>query len=279
MCAVYQVAEILDKQQRLILQSQKTTILPSDQFVSVCRAKLNNDPVNDIEARILQVLQAHSLGDPYVQIDAAKLTAEEVDAFSQNVIERLLDGYLDQRPVDFSRLRWFYRRLSQLGLPVAIDYSLRNMDRLVPAISDVCRYLISAVNRSSSDWSPKGNEIFDILDRKLVRSNEFFQISLLNLFAANRDLNHFDKLVRLFPCSSENVRRKVILAAYAADCSSWIRERKEEYHTYGSWAKHALAIACRKLPPDERRFYIKGLRRNAAPGDIMLETIFEWVIR
>ena len=104
-----------------------------------------------------------------------------------------------------------------------------------------------AVNRSTSDWSPKGNEIFELLDRKLIRSNEFFQISLLNLFAANRDLNHFDKLVRLFPCSSENVKRKIILAAYAADCSSWIRERKEEYRTYGSWAKHALAIASERF--------------------------------
>lgn len=120
---VYRMAEILDKQQRLILQKQKTIIYKVDEFIPVCEQMLNDNPFNENENEMIGVLKKYTTG-PYQAISLDSLEPEELELFSAENVEELLEGYLSDSEPDFKKIRWFYRRLGQLGVPSGIEYTV-----------------------------------------------------------------------------------------------------------------------------------------------------------
>lgn len=277
---VYEVAGILDKQQRLLLQKEKTKICESNEFINYCDRMLTDNPINEIEEDLVRVINKHSSGDRYAGVDSKALTEEEMELFSKTSLDGLLEAYLSQEEPDYSRLRWFYRRLSQIGIPHAIEFSIKNLQRLVPALGDVCRYFISATETVQSDWAASiGDYILKQLDMRLIKSNEFFQITLLNLFVNSAKLNHVDKLVSMYRSSSENLKRKIILAAYTANAVSWLRELKEDYPRLDPWTKRALLIASTLFPTEERSHYLRYIRRGLNSSEILEAVLIEWALR
>ena len=269
---VYEMAQILDKQQKLVLQKQKTKVYSNAEFEVYCEQMLTDSPINEFEKELLDILKKHSSG-PYSSVKIENLTEEELKVFTVEKIENVLHGYLDEDEPNYSRVRWFYRRLSQMGMPQAVEFSIKNMDRLIPAISDLAQYFISVANKSNQDLHNIGDDIYKLLDNKLIASNEFLQISLLSMFANNNRFNHLDKLIRLYRSSSENVKRKIILTAYSAGAGDWVRELKEDYPRLDIWNRRALAIAATTLPAEERKFYIGNLRgiSNSISEDLVIE--------
>src|SRR5690606_38589844 len=59
---VYHMAEILDKQQKLILQGQKTEIFKSKEFVKICKKMLNDNPLNENEDQMIKALRKYTTG-------------------------------------------------------------------------------------------------------------------------------------------------------------------------------------------------------------------------
>lgn len=274
--AVYDMAEILDKQQRLVLQKQKTKIYDSQEFQLYCEQMLTDNPINEFEEELLEVLRQHSTG-MYVSAKIEDLSDEELKMFTKEKIEKVLEEYLDKEEPNYTRLRWFYRRLSQLGIPQAVEFSIKNMDKLIPVISDISQYFISVSSRSKTDLHEIGEDIFKILSNKLIASNEFLQISLVGIFSNSTRFNHLDKLIRLYKSSSENMKRKIIISAYLSDAGSWIRELKEDYPRLDIWSRRALAIAATRLPAEERKFYISNLRQLSM--SVSEDLIIEWAKR
>lgn len=201
------------------------------------------------------------------------ITEEELKTFTVEKIEKVLIEYLNEDEPNYSRIRWFYRRVSQIGIPQAIGFSIKNIDRLIPAISDLAQYFISVANISNQDLHGIGDDIYKLLDNKLIASNEFLQISLLSMFAHTYRFNHLDKLINIYRGSSENVKRKIIIAAYSADAGAWIRELKEDYPRLDIWTRRALAIATITLPAEERKFYVGNLRdiSNSISEDLVID--------
>src|SRR5690606_14557898 len=114
-------------------------------------------------------------------------------------------------------------RLSQIGIPHAIDFSLENFDKLIPAINDVCLYINSCAENYTSDWKEVGEYIIQLLDDEIVKSNEFYSLTLLNLFVYNASLNHFADLIKRYSGSSENVKRKILLSSLNFESEGWLR--------------------------------------------------------
>ena len=276
---VYQLAGILDKQQRLILQRQKSKIYHIGEFQQICELMLKDNPLNELEEKITVVLRKHSGGNPYTKVSYVVLSPEEQELFNKERIESLIKEYLDNDNPNFPRLRWLYRRLIQSGTTHAIEFSIKNMDKLIPAISDVCHYLISVADGCEKDWKIIGEDVLNLLDKELIKSNEFFQISLLNLFVNNPRLNHFDKLIEIYKTSSDNIRRKVIFSAFSAKADAWIRELKEECPKFDAWNKRALIIACSRLPKDEKEHFLKYVKRYLQPTDYLEIILIDWAIK
>jgi hypothetical protein len=258
--ALYSLADILDKQQRLHLQNIKTEILPSDKFRLKCEQMIEDRPINDLEKQILDIIRKHSKGNPYQTVLLSQLSNTELRSFASDVIERILKDYLDATPPDFVRLRWFLRRMAQVGHPGAIEYCLNHFERLTPAVSDLCHYLI-AVAGTVSDirWPDVGSRLLTIRKAPLIAANEYFQLSVLSLFTRIAQLNHLSELLTEFTASAPTVRRDIILAAATAGHADWLRELKEQFPGMDPWTRRAFLYASYRLPKEERRFFLSAV--------------------
>ncbi len=274
--AFYHMAEILDKQQRLVIQKQKAKIYKRKEYLKVCGRMIIDDPINDTEEEILRIISEHSDGDSYSTIKLSDLTPEDLEVLSYDNINSLLQEYLSSNSPKYSRIRWLYRRLAQVGIPHAVDFSINNMSKLIPAINDVCLYLASASSYYENDWKDIGNKIIDLLELPVIKTNEYFKIVLVNLFIRNRKLNHLPKLLEIYRHTSESIKRKIILTALQDYAKAWIRELKEDYERFDDWNKSAYIISTACLPKEERKYLLKSIRENLKNDSYLEEILIYW---
>jgi hypothetical protein len=258
--SIFNLAEVLDKQQRLHLQNAKTRILMAEEFRTLCAQMIEDRPINDLEQMMVDIIRKHSQGNPYRTILISELQENEIRAFSVEAVEKVLGDYLGGNPPDFVRLRWFLRRLAQVGHPAGVAFCLRAFDQLLPAISDICHYLIS-VNEARGDvsWPEVGELLLDALERPLVAANEYFQLSLLALFARVVQLDHLPRLIARYSTAPPVVRREILLAGEVAGASDWLREQKEHFNSMDPWSRRAFLFTTGRFPRDERRFFLNAV--------------------
>ncbi|HHT71546.1 MAG TPA: Retron-type reverse transcriptase [Firmicutes bacterium] len=268
-----QLAEILDKQQRLHLNRCKTSIYNTCNFQSLCDRMVEDQPLNDLERDLLNIVRLHSDGNPYHMVRISDLSEEELRSFSPAVVEKILSEYLSKEEPNFVRLRWFIRRLAQVGHPAAVEYILDNFDEMLPAVSEICRYFMSVgVGASTVDWETIGDRLINLLDSDIVKSNEYIQLSILHLFGKTPQLNHIARLIRKYREAPPYNRRKIILAAAASGAVDWLRELKEEVSVMDPWSKRAYLYAAYTLPADERSFFL----RSVHPQGLLDKLIIRW---
>ncbi|SHJ88517.1 RNA-directed DNA polymerase, partial [Desulfofundulus thermosubterraneus] len=264
---LYTIAEILDKQQRLMLQRQKTKIFERSDFQDYCRCMVEDRPINDLEAKILNIIRKYSNGNPYQTVLLSQVSDDDLKMFTPDIINTILEDYLNQTEPNYVRLRWFIRRLTQVGHPSAIDFCITNFNALIPALSEVCRYFISIGNHPQTEWPYIGAQLIELLDNEIISSNEYFQMSILSLFNKKTELNQVHRILGKYGNASPNIRREILLVALANNCADWIRELKEQYAAMDLWTKRAFLAACKLLPVEERKFFTKIVdRKNLLDG-------------
>jgi len=268
--AIYEIAEILDKQQRLHLQRQKIRILSRSEFQKYCQERIEDRPINDLERQLLNIIKKYSNDNPYAVISLSKIDDNDLRLFSTEVVNKILTDYLEKTEPDYIRLRWFIRRLAQVGHPSAVEFCLNSFERLLPALSEICHYFISVGNNYNTNWYGIGSQLLSILNQPIIKSNEYFQMSILSLFNKKKNLDHIDKLIKLYRNSSPVVRREIVLAALANNCSDWIRELKEQYVSMDPWLKRAFWVACKILPLEERKFFVKSIEKTNPLDELLI---------
>jgi hypothetical protein len=269
---LYQIADILDKQQRLILNKSKTLLLTQKEIQKLCSERIEDRPINDLEKQLLDIIRKYSKGNPYQIVLLSEVAPNDLAQFRPDVIESILQEYLDSRPTDFIRFRWFLRRLTQIGHPGAVHYCLTHLESLTPALSDVCHYLLAASQNQNGEIPAVGKELVLALDNDLIKTNEYFQICILSLFGRNAAYNHFPKLSDRYGAGSSHVKREIILAADCANNGDWLRELKESFLGFESWTAAAFLVAAKSLPEEERRFFVNSLPK----GNEFIELIKKW---
>jgi hypothetical protein len=271
----YYLAETLDKQQRLVIQRQKSKIIESDDFLRICSNMKIDDPINETEKEILDVIRSHS-EDSYSSIKLSDLQPEDLEVLSFENINDLLYEYIGQTNPNYSRIRWLYRRLAQVGIEHAVDFSISNMKNLIPAINDVCLYLSSVSNNYQNDWKDVAEKIIELLEFPIIKSNEYFKIVLLNLFVRNPQMNHFSNLLEIYRHSSSSIKRKVILTGAQNNATAWIRELKEDYENFDDWNKNAYLIATACLPKEERKYLLQSIKEKSQRNSKLEEILIDW---
>lgn len=269
---IYQMAEILDRQQRLILQRQKTKIYTADELNQHCISMTKDQPINSDEENIINIIKMYSSSNPYTSINITKLSDPQSHFFSKYFVTKILSEYLNSDEPNYTRLRWFLRRLSQVGIPSGVEFCIDNINTLTPAISDICHYLIAVNNIYNVDWKILGSKIFHILNSDIIKSNEYFQISLMSLFARNASLNNASKLIAFYQNSPSSLRRKILLSAYSQNMGDWIRELKESYPSMDVWCKRAFIIASTSLPVEEKKFFLDSVKND----NLLNELLIKW---
>lgn len=250
------VATTLDKQQRLQTQRHKTKIFSSSQFRDYCETMVEDRPVSLEEDRILRVIRKYSGGNPYATITYNQVSSEDWKQFSPEVISGIIYDYLRAEEVDHVRLRWFFRRLAQVGHPAALSAVLENIGSLEPCLPSICSYISSVKEVPASDWEKIGADLFSIIDSTSTLDTEFARISILSLFTRNEFIDHFANLAQKFNSSDAHTRREIILAAKVNGAGDWLRELKENYSSMDPWQQMAYVHCSSVLPQEERRYFL-----------------------
>ncbi|MCK4733250.1 MAG: RNA-directed DNA polymerase [Methanophagales archaeon] len=266
-------AEILDKQQRLIVQNQKTKILTSDELKQLCSENIADRPINDLEQNLLRIIKKHSGGDPYVIVHISDLSDDEINEFNESTIAQIFEEYLKEDNPDYIRLRWILRRLSQVGHPDGITYLLKNIDRILPALNDMFKYLVSIDNSSFSNWPDIGKELVELSNSEVVKENSYYLLTIFSAFNRKPVINHYSSVLQRFNSVSPELKREIIFTALENGCSDWLRELKESYRSFDPWNKRAFLISSSQLPKEERLFFLKN---NVESGNILEELISKW---
>lgn len=262
--AIHEIANFLDSSQKLLLNKQKTEVLTFQQHRQRSEAMQLDNPINDDERKILEVVKRHA--GPYSLIGIGALSPAEIKTLRDSDVDGIIESYLNVTRPNYIRLRWFLRRLAQVGVPAGVDYVLKNIRRLYPAIGDAASYLASAAAHYVGKWPIGGDAVLSALKDPIVSSNDYLQMVLLSLFARIAPLDHFDRLVQNFSTYQGAARREVLLAAAVNSSSApWLTTVKGSFRQMDSWQRRAFLLAIRKLPKDERHFWVRGISAELSP--------------
>ncbi|MFN7810506.1 MAG: RNA-directed DNA polymerase [Pseudanabaena sp.] len=264
------IASVLDKQQRLTLQRHKTRFYKPEDFKVLCASMIEDRPINKNEEKLLGIIQRYTGGNPYASISYNSINLEDWKQFSESVVSNIIKEYLSKDEVDYIRLRWFYRRLSQVGHPGALDVSIENLERLGPCLANICTYIASIQSIDPEEWKKVGGKLIALLNTEEIESNEFFRLSILSLFTKNKHINHFTSLASRFQSSDPFARREILLAAGQNEAVDWLREYKEASISMDPWQKMAFLYCAAGFPTDEKKYFINNRFKPEGPYDATL---------
>ncbi|HLX39017.1 MAG TPA: RNA-directed DNA polymerase [Ktedonobacteraceae bacterium] len=263
--AFYDLAEFLDKEQKLILQSHKSRILPAEEFIEYASRIITEAPLSHLEKEIVEVIDRYSHGDRYRNIDFAILSEEDLAILSQENLEILLNSYLTHDEPNFTRIRWLFRRLAQVGVPGAVPLAVAKVEQFSPALADLASYLLSARYNYSGNWGQVGEDILHALELPIIEHSEYLTVILLDLFAQLPILNHNDSILQKYRTNSSSpmVKRKIVRATTAHRAEHWLRLRKGDFDSADPWLKRALMAGASTFSKDERKFWLRRLEKRS----------------
>jgi len=270
---ILSLANTLDKQQKLLLQRHKTQVMDGEKFRNFCFKMIEDRPIDDSERALVLIIQRHSHGNPYSTIWLSDLSDDELSNFRPEVIEKIIKDYLEKSEPDYIRLRWFIRRLAQIGHPAGVNVLLQEFSRLLPALSEICRYFLAVSQHTNIDWNNVGQNLLSVFNNEIIQSNEYYQLSILSLFANQEKFDNLASILGLYQRSSPYLRREIILCATKHKATDWLRELKETFTTMDLWNRRAFIYASSLFPPEERKFFLKNVNEN----DLLDELIIKWV--
>mgnify|MGYP003343270958 CR=1 FL=1 len=265
---LHKMAAYFDATQKLTLNKQKTKVMSSTAFQSLCDSQLTDHPINSNEARILEVVRRNSRS-PYARVGMGSIAPAERPLFDKATLEDILSAYLAANDVDHVRLRWFLRRLAQVGAPGAVAFCLKNFERLVPEVAEVAGYLQSAEESYVGPWPELGADLLKVYSGEVAKPNEYLRIVLLGLFGRMTKLDNLPHLFSLYENVRPSEQREIILAAAAAGAVDWVRQFKGRYLGAEPWTARAMAYAMRILPRDEFVAW-KSMARNSVKDELLL---------
>jgi len=258
-----EINRFVNETQKLVLNGSKTLIVTDEEFQTIAATRLMETNISLREREILKIIKVHAPG-PYTVIKLAELSDQEMKSFTKRELEGLLDEYLAKKDVDYTRLRWLFRRLAQVGAPGGVEYVVNKLDDLTPAIQDASRYLGSAIELYSGNSKEIGRKLVDALDSELIDGNEYLETVLISLFTKHKGLNNLNELTKNYDTRRDWAKREIILAmGNSPSGAGWISSQKGRIDFLDAWSQRALLHASRVLPGDERRIWLKGRKKNA----------------
>ncbi|MDE2842007.1 MAG: RNA-directed DNA polymerase [Chloroflexota bacterium] len=265
------VATTLDKQQRLQTQRHKTKVFCAEDFRDYCLSMVEDRPISLAEDRVLNVIRKYSGGNPYAALTYNQISSEDWKQFSEVIIAGIIQEYLQAEEVDHVRLRWFFRRLAQVGHPAGLEVVLTNIEQLEPSLPRICSYISSVKEILPEDWEWIGAGLCGVIDSPVMRDSEFARIAILSLFSRNELIDNFVNLAQRFNSSDAYARREILLAARINGAADWLRQLKEDYAGMDRWQQMAFVYCSSILPEEERRYFLNRQRYNCPFEDQLMK--------
>jgi Reverse transcriptase (RNA-dependent DNA polymerase) len=254
-----ELALYLYENHRLSLSSEKTKIMPSDEFL---KQELNNQ----YQLEKLEILEEIEVINPYT------MEVEDVDyELAEDAGEKLLEALTRIRKFDMLDLgvaRAIIRRTKAHYLSDIAEFLLNNLEFFTPVINDLVLYLHQITDDTFiEDYGGKLAE---------MSAANAFQSKMVRLWMSWYFSEHEKFLsfptIRRFLYTSEHMLYQA-RAAIAEKNQAWIKEQKTKLLHYATGHRRAVIYAAQILSKDEREKWLKPLLH----GDQMSE-LEKWVI-
>ncbi|MGD9683730.1 MAG: RNA-directed DNA polymerase [Candidatus Obscuribacterales bacterium] len=267
-----EVVKTLDFQQKLNIQESKTSIMDVPEFQAEAYTVLSSFSEAPIGQELIEIISSHTDDDRYDLVSINELSEEERNSFTKEAVELALNRSQEADP-SLKHMGWFLRRLSQVAIPEAIEFIVRNFRDLVPIISDVSRYLARAGVNFQSNGTNLGAQIINAFDEPIVRGNDYLQAILLNMFYESPSLNQTDEVISKFAEARPSVKRSIVLAAWSSNAPYWLREVSHDFEGADSWQRRAIILGISCLPESEAAAWSV---QNCSTFDALEEIVFSY---
>ena len=258
--ALQTISTALDSQQRLMIQERKTRIFSGADFREHCDSMVEDRPISDDEEKVLGIVRKYSDGNPYVTVTYNQIDPEDWESLSEEVIGMIVEDYLSREPIDYVRLRWFFRRLSQVGHYGALKAIVSSTALLGPCLPSACSYISSIQQVPEESWRSLGEGLSDALESGALLDNEFSRMSILSLFSKNHHIDHLSKITPRFNSADSYAKREILLAARNNTALGWIREQKGAFRGMDPWQRMAFICCVSILPRGERQHFLRAFQ-------------------
>lgn len=273
--ALYELYELLNNEFGLILNTVKTRVDPADEFVREATRMAEEESESGREEALLEAIREVA-PDNYGTASLAKAQEVNPDAVSDEAVAEVFGDYLDKVPVDYKKVAWVLRRLTQIGAPGAIPRILDDFERLVPIVGDVARYLASA-GANWSSWKTMGERVLAHSELEISKRSEYVEMVLYSLFARCQELDHFGELTSRFDKVGAPAKRKLVLMAKAAGLTDWLHSLRSRAGQFDPWLTRAYVHSLSELSPGPRQECLEVIEAqdrstdSIVLGDLMSE--------
>jgi hypothetical protein len=178
---LFKLVDFLDRTQKIQLNRGKTRIISATAYRAEADKNVVDQPISKLERDMLAAVRTYTTS-PYERIPIKNVASVDLATLSRGNIERVLNEYLSAGDVDYIRLRWFIRRLSQLGVAGGIEFMVRRFTDLLPALSEVAQYFEAANGAYEGSWKDIGHDLLSLYNSDVVQASEYLRVVILILF-------------------------------------------------------------------------------------------------
>ncbi len=186
--AITFLAETLYRNHGLNLQPQKTEVLAAAQFSDKYLVTPLDRELNSLHARFEGLAAELGLNDWYESIEYDDLDDEQQEAIDSLNLQELFREELQEDEPELPIIRFILRRLSQLGDDSLVDDIFFALDKLHPALPDICRYVQSLRHLNAEERSALGARMLNLLNGSVVSELPYHRMWILDLFVHSREI-------------------------------------------------------------------------------------------
>ena len=255
------LTKLLYSNHRLAVQASKTTILETSSFVTEFLEDPGRKFEQETDRRLEQLAEYLSdLSEPsrYGSLSIDDLSLDDWPQEIDEVLKDSFDEALNSTPVKLGMLRHLLRKAKACGSPALISLVQDHFKKLIPILSDVCKYLHKVLPREDIDGSSLGETMIRAVKDSDYASCGYVGMWVLDLLTGHPELLPFDRAINFAAEYNDELGlRPQALLARAHSMSYWIRNRKEDLMNMKPRDRRALIWAASILPESEKKAWLR----------------------
>lgn len=258
--AVAFLAETLYRNHGLNLQPQKTEVLTTAHFRDRFLVTPLDRELDSLYAKFEELAAELGLNDWYEPIEYDDLDDDQKEAIDSLNLTELFREELERDEPELPVIRFVLRRLSQLGDSGLVDDIFDNLDKLHPALPDICRYVQSLRYLDEPGRTALGARMLALLSGSVVSELPYHRMWILDLFVHSREWDNEARFFALYPTEPDLAcRRNLILAMGRAHQAHWFQSQWRTLFDQPHWPRRALLAGASCMPVDARRHWYRSV--------------------
>lgn len=272
--AIAFLADSLYRNHGLNLQPQKTEILQVQTFRERFLITPLDREMDSLYSRFEELAAELGLNDWYEPIEYDALDLEQQEAIdSLNLVQLFREELVRDEP-DLPVVRFVLRRMGQLGDASLVEDVLGNLDKLHPALPDVCRYVQGLRHLDAQGRSALGARMLALLNGSVVSELPYHRMWILDLFVHSQEWDNEGRFFAMYGSEPDQAcRRNLILAMGRAHQVHWFQSQWRTLFDQPHWPRRALLAAASCMAQDARRHWYRSVE---AQLDLLELAVMRW---